>query len=188
MHKEYYCRSMHTILFIKKFWHFNKKATIFFVFFVLLWCFINVKRGAVATPVLQYGMFSNPYYLKDTQTVLHIYVNDKMIDFTKYSMSERDQMQVFLEDYLTQKENNEMVFKTMKRILSKAKIGKLMREENYTCQLTDDDFTRWYIKIIERITHEKVVKLAAYHQKYILQSGQLVAVSAPLKINQLVAN
>jgi len=187
MHKEYYCRSMHTILFIKIFWYFNKKATIFFVLFVLFWGFINVKRGAVATPVLQYGMYSNPYYLTDTQTVLHIYLNDKKIDFAKYSMSERDQLQIFLEDYLRHKENNQMVFTTMKRILSKVQIGKLMTEDNYTCALTDEDFTRWYTKIIERITHEKVVTLAAYHQKYILQSGKLVAVSAPLKINHLVA-
>lgn len=179
---------MHTILFIKKLWYFNKKSTIFFVLFILIWFFINFKRGAVATPILQYGMFSNPYYLKDTQNVLHIYVNDKMIDFTKYSMSERDQLQVFLEDYLVQKDNNEMVFTTMKRIFNKVKIGNLMKEDTYTCMLTDEDFTRWYTKIIERITHEKVQKLAAYHQKYIWQLGNFVAVTTPVKINCIVAD
>ena len=179
---------MQSFFFIKKFWFFDKKATITFVLFVLFWGFINFKRGAVATPLLQYGMFSNTYYLKDTQKVLHIYVNDKMINFSKYSMSERDQLQVFLEDYLGQKDNNERVFITMKRILSKAEIGKLMKEETYTCRLSDDDFTKWYTKIIERITHEKVVKLAAYHQKYILQSGQLAAVTSPVKINCVVAD
>lgn len=175
-------------MFIKEIWYFNKKATMFFIIFILLWCYINVKQGAVATPLLQYGMFSSPFYLKDTQTVLHIYVNDKMIDFTKFSMSERDQLQVGLEYYLAQKRDNEMVYIIMKRILSRGSIGNLMKEEMYTCKLTDEDFTKWYTKVIERITREKVVKLAAYYQKYVLQSGQLIAVTTPLKINCIVIN
>ncbi len=178
---------MHAISFIKKLWYYNKTTTVIFCLFILLWCYINIKRGAVATPFLQYGMYSNPYYLKDTQNILHIYVNDKPIDFSSYSMSERDQLQIFIEDYLLQKENNEMVYTTMKRILSKVWIGKFMQEDAFICNITDDEFLKWYTKIVERITHEKVVKLTAYHQKYILQSGKLVAVSTPFKINCIVA-
>ena len=175
-------------MFIKKIWNYNKKATIVFVTFILLWCFINVKQGAVATPLLQYGMYSSPFYLKDTQNILHIYVNNEKIDFTKYSISERDQLQTFLEYYLAHKDNNIMVYTTMKRILSKVYIGNWMREEIYTCNLNDDKFLKWYTKVIERITHEKVFKLAACYQKYIWQSGQLVAVSTPLKINCIATN
>lgn len=175
-------------MFIKKIWNYNKKATIVFVLFILFWCFINVKQGAVATPLLQYGMYSSPFYLKDTQNVLHIYVNDQLIDFTKYSISERDQLQSFLEYYLAHKDNNVMVYTTMKRILSKVYFGKLMKEESYLCKLNDEDFSKWYIKVIERITQEKVFKLAAYYQKYTWQTGQLIAVSTPLKINCIVTN
>lgn len=175
-------------MFIKKLWYFNKRAAIFFVLFIFLWCYINIKQGAVATPLLQYGMFSGPFYLKDTQNILHIYVNDKRIDFTKYAMSERDQLQVALDYYQAQKDNNEMVYTTIKRILDKVSIGSLMKEEMFTCKLTDQEFTKWYIKIIERITHEKVIKLFAYYQKYTWQSGQLVAVAAPVKINCIVTN
>ena len=175
-------------MFIKKLWNNNKKATIVFVTFILLWCYINVKQGAVATPLLQYGMFSSPFYLRDTQNVLHIYVNDKLLDFTKYSISERDQLQTFLEYYIAHKENNIMVYTTMKRILRKAYIGSCMKEEVYTCNLNDKELSKWYTKVIERITHEKVFKLAAYYQKYIWQTGQLVAVSTPLKINNIATN
>ena len=175
-------------MFINRIWNYNKKATIVFVLFILSWCFINVKQGAVATPLLQYGMYSSPFYLKDTQNVLHIYVNDQLIDFTKYSISERDQLQSFLEYYLEHENNNVMVYSTMKRILSKVYIGNWMREEAYTCKLSDEDFLKWYTKIVERITHEKVFKLAAYYQKYTWQSGQLIAVSKPLKINCIVTN
>ena len=175
-------------MFIKQLWYYNKKATVVFVLFILSWFFINVKQGAVATPLLQYGMFSTNYYLKDTQNVLHIYVNDKLIDFTKYSISERDQLQTFLEYYLAHKNNNIMVYSTMKRILSKVYIGKFMNEEVYICKLSDEEFSQWYTKIIEKITQEKVFKLAAYYQKYAWQSGKLIAVSTPLKINCIVTN
>ena len=175
-------------MFIKKLWNYNKKVTIIFILFILSWCFINAKQGAVATPLLQYGMYSSPFYLKDTQNILHIYVNDEKIDFTKYSISERDQLQTFLEYYIVHKDNNIMVFTTMKRILSKVYIGNWMKEEDYTCTLSNEDFSKWYTKIVERITHKKIVKLAAYYQKYILQSGQLIAVSTPLKINCIVIN
>ena len=175
-------------MFIKKLWYYNKKAAVVFVLFILSWCFINLKQGAVATPLLQYGMFSGPFYLNDTQNVLHIYANDQLIDFTKYSMSERDQLQSFLEYYLTHKNNNVMVYTTIKRILSKVYIGKFMKEETYTCNLSDEEFSKWYIKVVEKITHEKVFKLAAYYQKYTWQTGQLIAVSKPLKINCIVTN
>ena len=175
-------------MFIKKLWYFNKKAALLFLMFIILWGYLNIKQSAVATPILQYGMFSGPYHLKDTQNVLHIYLNDKIIDFTKYSMSERDRLQVALEYYLVQNANNERVYTTMKRILSKVGIGNWMTEEVYTSKLTDEDFTKWYKKIIESISGEKVIKLAAYYQKYTWQSGQLIAVTAPLKINCIVAN
>lgn len=169
-------------MFIKKLWVFNKKAAIFFMLFIISWCYINVKQGAVATPILQYGMYSNNYFLKDTQNVLNLYVNDKKIDFTKYSISERDQLQIYADNYKIQKVNNEMVFTTMKRILSKVYLGNFMTINNYTCNISDKEFIRWYTKIIEKITHQKVVKLEAYYQKYLWQSSQLVAVSTPFKI------
>ena len=48
-------------MFLKELWFYNKKATLFFLLFIAVWVFLNIKQGAVATPILQYGMFSEKY-------------------------------------------------------------------------------------------------------------------------------
>ncbi|MBC7511399.1 MAG: hypothetical protein H7320_22025 [Ferruginibacter sp.] len=172
---------------LKQLWYFNKKATVFFLLFICLWMYLTYKQGAVATPLLQYGMYSAAYHISDTQKVLQLYINNKAVDFSKLSMSARDQLQVSLENYLIEKENNEMVFTTMQRILNKAGIGQWMKKEYYTNTITDEIFTNWYKKTAENITGEKIVQLAAFQQQYIWFAGKLTAINSPVKLYCIVA-
>ncbi len=175
-------------MFLKELWHFNKKGTVFFLLFIFIWAFLNYKQGAVATPLLQYGMYSGRYHISDTQNVILLFINKNKLDFTRYTTAEKDHMQVYLEEYLIEKENNEMVFNTMQRILKKTGIGQWMKKENYTNSVTDKDFTKWYENIIEKITGEKINQLEAFQQKYIWQFGQLTAVGTPVKVTCIVAH
>ena len=174
-------------MFLKELWHANKKATVIFLLFISLWGFLNYKQGATATPLLQYGMYSEGYHVNDTQNVVRLYINDKAVDFSKLSMSARDQLQISLEDYLIEKQNNEMVFNTMQRILNNAGIGQRMKKEYYTNNITDKIFTAWYKKMAEKITGEKIVRLEAFQQKYIWYSGKLTPITSPVKLNCIVA-
>ncbi len=173
-------------MFLKECWRFNKMTTLVFVLFIFLWVYINYKQGAVATPILQYGMYSGRFYINDTQNVVRLVVNDKPLDFSNYNMSERDQMQIYLEDYISAKEKNEMVFNTMQRIFNKAGIGKYMKRDNFTNQVSDQDFTTWYKKMMEKITGEKISRLQVFQQKYIWRNGQLTAIAEPVKVTSIV--
>lgn len=173
-------------MFIKECWRYNKMATLVFLLFIFLWGFINYKKGAVATPILQYGMYSGRFYISDTQNVVRLFVNDKPVDFSKYGMSDRDQLQIFLEDYIASKEKNEMVFNTMQRILNKAGIGQYMKREHFTNQVSDEDFTNWYKKMVGKITGEKISRLQVFQQKYIWINGQLTAIDKPVKVTCIV--
>ena len=173
-------------MFFNELWHYNKKATVIFLLFIFLWGYLNYKQGATATPVLQYGMYSANYHLKDTQNVVRLYINDKSIDFSKLSISARDQLQISLENYLIEKQNNEMVFNTMQRILNKVGIGQWMKKEYYTNNISDKDFTGWYVKLAEKIIGEKIVRLEAFQQKYIWYSGKLTPITSPVKLNCIV--
>jgi hypothetical protein len=174
-------------MFLKELWFYNKKATLFFLLFIAVWVFLNIKQGAVATPILQYGMFSEKYYTGNTQEVIRLYINNKPVDFSKLSMSARDQLQVSLESYLHQQQNNETVFNTMQRIFNRAGIAQWMKKEYYVNTITDKEFTAWYIKLAEKITGEKIFQLSAFQQKYAWQNGQLTAITSPVKLNCIVA-
>src|ERR1700744_4254191 len=112
-------------MFIKELWTYSKKITIAFILFIILWGYFNYKQGAVAAPLFVYGMYSGKFFIKDTQRVIQLYANNKVIDLTKYSIIDRDLLQTSLQNYVAQKTVNEGVFLTMKRILDHAYIGHL---------------------------------------------------------------
>jgi|GEM_PF-1242916 hypothetical protein len=173
-------------MFLKELWNYSKKLTIGFILFILLWCYINYKQGASAAPFFQYGMYANKFFINDTQQVIHLYINGKALDFTKYSMPERDLLQTPLQYYAIQQPVNENVFYTMKRILGHGYIGKLMTKEKYTNTITDQEFTQWYTHLVERITKSPINKLEAYEQKYVWKNDRLVPASSPIKIKYIV--
>ncbi len=175
-------------MFIKELWTYSKKITLAFILFIILWSYLNYKQGAVAAPMYVYGMYAGKFFVSDTQRVIQLYANNKIIDLTKYSIIDRDLMQTSLQYYVAQKPVNEATFLTMKRILDHAYIGHLMLKEKYTNNISDKEFTRWYIQLVERIVGYHVVSLVAYEQKYLWKKDRLVPVSPPLKITSLVTN
>jgi hypothetical protein len=174
-------------MFLKDLWLYNKKVTLAFLLFILLWFFFNVKQGAVATPILQYAMFSENYHLGDTQNIVRLFINNQPVNFSELSVSGRDQLQVSLENYARQQQTNELFFTTMQRILNKAGVGQWMKKEYYTNTVTDQQFTEWYTQLAERITGEKIIHLSAFQQKFVLQNGRLTPVASPVKLNGIVA-
>jgi hypothetical protein len=175
-------------MFLKHLWDFNKAVALVFVLFILSWGYINYKQGAVAAPLFQYGMFSGKFFINDTQKVIRLYVNKQPVDFTQYSMVERDMLQIPLENYLEERKTNETIFYTMKRVLGKAGIGQLMKEEKYTNNITGKDFMKWYKKRLQKILGYPVNNVDAYLQKYTWKVNSLQPVDTPLKINLVVDN
>ncbi|HTB99541.1 MAG TPA: hypothetical protein VK705_02550 [Ferruginibacter sp.] len=175
-------------MFIKELWTYSKQITLTFILFILLWSYINYKQGAVAAPLFEYGMYSGKFLISDTQRVIQLYANNKIIDLTKYSIIDRDLLQISLQYYVAQKPVNEGTFLTMKRILDHAYIGHLMQKEKYTNNISDKEFTHWYIQLVERIVGYPITNLAAYEQKYLWKNDRLVPVSSLLKLTSIVTN
>ena len=174
-------------MFLKDLWQYNKITAQFFLLFIAAWLFINIKQGAVATPLLQYGMYSEKYHQGDTLQVIRLYVNNQPLDFSTLSMSARDQLQVSLENYRMQQPTNERVFTTMQRVMNRIGLGKWMKKERYVNSITDQQFTDWYKVLAERITDRKIIHLAAFQQKYAWQNRRLIPVTSPEKLTAVVA-
>ncbi len=52
-------------MFLKKLWYYNKALFSFVTAFIIAMAIIMYKWGIVATPVLQFGMYSSKFYTSD---------------------------------------------------------------------------------------------------------------------------
>lgn len=172
-------------MFLKQLYTYSKTAFLAFAAFILIYFFVNYKWGAVATPIYQFGMFSTKFYLKDTQSVFKIYVNDKVLDITAYHFAERDMLIVSLENYMKQEGVNKNIYTTMVKIPG---FNRLMKPEYYSNNISDIFFTAWYKHLLQQITGKPVEKLEIYRQKVLWYNNRLNESTIPQKLTFIVAN
>jgi len=175
-------------MFIKKLYNYNKLLAIAFICFVSCFLFLNYKWGMVATPVYQFGMFSGPIHLTDTQKVYKLYVNDEQLDITKYRFAQKDIMLVSLEKYTASKNGNSEVFHTMNYFFSKMGWRHLMNEVVFTNDCNDLFFTKWFMKVVEAAIGYPVKKLTLYSQLYVWKENKPKPINLPKKEIFIVAN
>ena len=175
-------------MFLKELWRYHKTGFALLVLFLGLMAFLNYKHGAVATPIFQYGMYSGRIYIRDTQKVYQLKVNNQLLNLSSYSFTERDIIQSSLINYKNQEAHNAAVFFTMKNLLSKFGIGRLMQQSSYSNNITDTAFTLWYKNIVQKIINYPVYNLEVYEQKYIWETNALKPASLPEKQLFIVTN
>lgn len=175
-------------MFIKKLYHHSKPLFFIIVSFLLVFAFLNIKWGAVATPAYQYGMFSGIMHRSDTQRLYQVFVNDQPFDISPWSFAERDILLVSLKKYKSEKEANSAVFNTMKRLLAPVGIGKSMREDVYTNRITSSVYTNWLKYLLQKMSGNKVTKVTVYSCLYKWSAGNIQPISSPEKETFVVAD
>ncbi len=175
-------------MFIKQFYKHSKINCLSLAFFILLYCFINLKQGIVLAPIFQYGMYSGKFYLNDTHSVYKIFINDKPLDLSKFSFEKNDKIIGSLSNYIKAKSINPQTFKTVNNILSKLGISNFLQETVFSNNISDNDFLNWYKILLEKIIGEKLISLKIFSQKIMWHKGQLITISLPLKLYTIGTN
>jgi hypothetical protein len=173
-------------MFIKNLYQYSKAMFLAFTLFVLAFIFINYKWGMVATPVLQYGMFSGVFHVKDTQTVYIVEANHKLINNGEISFTNRDIIQVYIDNYQRYKAVNWSVYNTMKKYIGYTGLSSFMNAGKYTAAISNTVFTNWYRSKMEAITGEPIVSLVVYRQHFVWQDTALTAIDVPSKLTCIV--
>jgi len=173
-------------MFIKKLYRYSKGMFITFIVFVMAFVVINYKWGMVATPILQYGMFSGVFHTKDTQTVYIVEANHKLINNGKISFTNRDIIQIYIDNYLRYKAVNWSAYNTMKKYIGYAGLSSFMTTDKFTAVISDTTFTNWYRSKMETITGEPITSLAVYQQHFVWEDTTLTAIDAPSKLTCIV--
>lgn len=170
-------------MFIKKLYQFNKAACYLFIAFITAFAFINYKWGITAAPILQYGMFSSPMYLKDTQTVYVVVADGETIDCSGLSLTNRDILQLYPANYLDSKSINTAVFNTMQPYIG---FTGLMQLDKYNPKVTDSSFTNWYKQKVQAILKKRVDSLQVFKQDFVWQGNTLQPIGSPYKLSCIV--
>lgn len=172
-------------MFIKRLYRYNKAVCILFLVFILSFIVVNYKWGTVTTPVLQYGMYSGIFKLKDTQTVYLVEANHRMLNCAGLSLTNRDILQIYPESYMLQSRVNDDAFSTMQRYFRPVGLSGFMHYEKFHNRVNDSLFLQWYGGEVERITGEPAGELKIYEQHFTWQGKSLQPAGTVTKLMSL---
>ena len=172
-------------MFIKKLYQYNKALCSLFVAGALLFLVINFKWGVVATPLLQFGMYSSVFHIKDTQVVYQVEVNGHNIHNANVSLTNRDLLQVFPDYYEKQASVNEAAYATIKKYIRYTGLSGFMKKSNYQNDINNSMFVHWYKTKVETITGSPVHALKLNKQNFVWNGDKLEPVGIASKLVEI---
>jgi hypothetical protein len=170
-------------MFIKKLYQYNKTACCLFMAFIAAFTYINYKWGITAAPILQFGMYSSPVYLKDTQTVYVVVADGETVNCAGLSLTNRDIIQLYPADYQRSKNVNEAVYNTMLPFMG---FTGLMHTAKFNPEVTDSSFTNWYKQKLQVILKKQIDSLQVFKQDFLWQHNALQPIGSPYKLPCIV--
>ena len=171
-------------MFIGKLYRHSKPMFLLFVGFLFAFVFINYKWGMVATPVLQFGMYSGKHLLTDSIVVYSVIANNKKIEPSQISAGENDFIQTYLELYPTHRENNSLISAILNKYLGLMPGPRQLPEH----PVTDKVFTEWFSKKMQALVPEPIQSLQATRQQFIWINKKLAPAGIVSKLDFLDAH
>lgn len=160
-------------MFIQKLWQHSKVFFLGFIFYIVLFAFINFKKGAIIAPVYQYGMFAGKFHLRDTQTVVLLVADKKdTINFADFKVADRDKLQFYAENLPFCEENNKQRMATFKSIFSKVGAGGLITESKFFCNTDKEKYSAWYLDMLNKIAGKNYQIFEVYKLKYTWENNR----------------
>lgn len=129
---------------------------------------IFYKQGAVATPFLNYGMYSDKIMPVQDAEVFKIYADDRLLCGDDFSIQEWDKIYLPLYMYLKKDSVNREMMEIKGRLLHKLKVlpaeaGRSFFENE---AFADSDFMEWYKQYIASIMQQNVDRVKIVKQHY----------------------
>ena len=153
-----------------------------FTVFVLLFLVINYKWGVVATPVLQYGMYSGKYHLADSITFYQLTVNGKSLDAYLLPQGENDKLQSYLNQYAVYKENNKVTYHIMSTYFGRLGLISFATQHKYNIEVPVPEHYNWLKNKIEQAVDEPVHEFTAARQLFTWKGAALQPAYPAVKI------
>jgi len=172
-------------MFIKNLFKFNRLYSIVFAGFVLLFVFLNLKKGLIATPIYQFGMYRGIMHKTDTLYVLHIYLNNKKLDVSKYDFPIRDILVCSVLNYQKSSHINVEIYQTFESIFNRIGYSNISNESFFTNNINDTQFLKWYKTYLEKIVIYPISKIEIFSQKYVWKCNTIESILTEKKIFKL---
>ena len=161
-------------MFLKQLYHYNKYGLTVFVLFIVVFLYLNIKWGLVATPVYQYGMFSGRYSVNDTQQVVHFYAGSDRVPVEKLHFSDRDLLFSMVEKYEAQKTQNISLYNTIDGIYARFGLKNFVKAGSYQNDVNDTTFSNWLrFFLYHKMNNSDIGSVRYDHQPYQWQQGKM---------------
>lgn len=155
-------------MYLKKLYRHSKIACIILVAGCIVQLVIFYKQGAVATPFLNYGMYSEKISPREDYVVYKIYTDGKLLEGNDFSIQDWDKLYLPLYMYLSKDTvNNEMVL-VQNRLLSKLHAPLIAADNTlFTNRDFDDaEFLQWYRNYVASVVNENIQQILIVKQQY----------------------
>ncbi len=169
-------------MFITELYKQSKIMFLCFSAFVVCFLVINYKWGAVATPVLHYGMYSGKYYVTDTITFYSINVNGKPLNASSLTVGEYDKLQNSIDQYVSYEQKNKMVYTTMHPYFHRLHLMDFSHGNPFIVAVSTKDYYQWVKNKIEDVIGQPVAEFAATRQSLRWNGTILQPVGTGIKI------
>lgn len=162
-------------MYLKKLYHHSKTACVIVVLLCLVQFVISYKQGAVATPFLNYGMYSNKISPMPEYEVYKIYADGVLLKGGDFSIQYWDKIYLPLYMYLQKDTVNTEMVDIKNRLLTKIKLKTILPGDDLFINenFGDTDFKNWYTQYISSILNKNVQEVKIIKQRYIWNAGYL---------------
>lgn len=155
-------------MYLKKLYRYKKSLFALAVIGCAIQLIIFYKQGAVATPFLNYGMYSDKIVPASQYQVYKVYVDDKLLKGDDYSIQEWDKIYMPLYLYYGKDTINTQVIEVRNRLLNKLKLKKLVADTSFfeNSEFNDAAFKSWYASYLASFSRQASRNIRVVKQNY----------------------
>ncbi len=168
-------------MFLVKLYHYSKGLFYTLIVLLLLFLYINFKWGVVATPIYQYGMFSNAWYNAGPYPAYTVELNRHTYQLSNLPFPVRDQCVVIFSRYLSLEANNQWAIKAMLPLYGTS----FNSDDVIAGRVSAEVFSKWFEQWLGKVTGEQVNSLIIYRSMVSWKDGVHV-ISSPEKVYPIV--
>ncbi len=155
------------------------------ILFIVGQAVINFNHGAVATPLYNYGMYSEVFKVKPVYAVIKVEVNGRNLRGEDFSIQQWDKIYLPIRYYLAADSNNNQMIDIRNRMFSKLGLHSLQSSNHHFTNtiISPKQFMDWYAKYLDEIVEAPVQSVLIKQQPF---SSQKTILSPITDTDQLI--
>ena len=155
-------------MFLRKVYNHSKWMFVVMICFIIGQALINYNHGAVATPLYNYGMYSEAFKVKPAYDVIIVEVNGSPLRGQDFSIQQWDKIYLPIRYYLSADSNNNQMIAIRNRMYTHLHLNSLKEKNQQFINppLSPQQFMSWYSNYLEQVVGDPIKTLTIKEAYY----------------------